>query len=106
MYEIKLYFGMTKGTDKEIMNEDFMDFVDECITSRFPDGLTIINGYGQWLNKDGRIIREKCKVLILIVELWDDITQGNVYDIRNEYCEQFQQESVIIVVNGLMEMSF
>ena len=100
MDEIRMYFGVNRCIR-------FDEFVPDQIAPRVPDGFTILDGVGQWRNQNGRIFCEPCKIVILIVESWQNaIVQNNVYAIRNQYCAYFNQESVLVTVSGLHEVSF
>jgi len=68
------------------------------ITTRFPDGLTILDGRGQWLDpKTKRIVREPSSVVMIALP-------GNAEDhdrldlIADLYKRQFRQQSVGIIV--------
>ena len=62
----ELYFG-TNRRGGEVSDDEFASFVDSEITPRFPGGLTLLTGYGQFLNSQGVLIRERSKVLILFL---------------------------------------
>jgi hypothetical protein len=42
-------------------------FLDEEVTPRFPDGLSVLDAYGQYRNRQGTIGRERSKVLVIVV---------------------------------------
>ena len=42
-------------------------FVAEIVTPRFPDGLSVLNVEGQHRDPAGRIIRERTKLLVVVV---------------------------------------
>ena len=50
--EVDLYFG-------EISPAQWTAFLDEEVTPRFPDGLSVIDVQGQWRNRQGAIGRER-----------------------------------------------
>ena len=108
MDKIEMFFGLTTKTGIMVTNYDFYKFLEKHVTSRFPDGLTVLDGFGQWKAKGSdQIIGEACKVLILVVETWQNVgIQDNVWQIRNAYCAAFQQESVLVAVSSLHEISF
>jgi Protein of unknown function (DUF3574) len=101
----ELYFGMSKPDGTTITEAEFKAFLDVSITSRFPDGLTLLTGYGQYLGDNGEIAKETSKVLVLFYP--SDMTDANenIEAIRNEYEKQFQQESVLRV-DSLEQLSF
>ncbi|MBU8975534.1 DUF3574 domain-containing protein [Lysobacter sp. MMG2] len=66
----ELYFavGNEDGTGT-IHESQWRAFLDGEVTPRFPDGLTVLDGYGQWrFQQDGRLVRQRCKVLVVLHE--------------------------------------
>ena len=66
----ELYFavGNEDGTDV-IDDARWRAFLDAEVTPRFPDGLTVLDGYGQWrFQQDGRLVRQRAKVLVVLHE--------------------------------------
>ncbi|HEY0437853.1 MAG TPA: DUF3574 domain-containing protein, partial [Phenylobacterium sp.] len=47
----QLFFGRNIAGQPEVSEADFRKFVDEELTPRFPDGLTVLDGGGQWRGK-------------------------------------------------------
>jgi uncharacterized protein DUF3574 len=95
----ELYFGTGRpGGQPPVSDQEFQGFVDAEITPRFPDGLTLLNGYGQWRDPTGRLAREQSKVLILLYPA-EAGGQDNpkIEEIRQLYRQKFQQESVLRV---------
>jgi hypothetical protein len=101
----ELYFGMSKPDGTTVTEAEFKAFMDKEITSRFPDGLTLLTGYGQYLGDNGEIAKETSKVLVLFYP--SDMTDANenIEAIRSEYEKLFQQESVLRV-DSLEQLSF
>ena len=93
-HRTELYFGRNKPGG-EVSEEQFQHFLAVEVTKRFPDGLTLIDGLGQFLDSSGTIVKEKSKLLILFYPLSDRQADGRVEDIRTAYKGQFQQESVL-----------
>jgi hypothetical protein len=61
----ELYFGTNK-TSGEVTDAEFTMLVDSEVTQLFPDGLTLLTGYGQFRNSNGVLIRKKSHLLILL----------------------------------------
>lgn len=101
----ELYFGMSKPDGTTVSEAEFKAFMDESITSRFPDGLTLLTGYGQYLGENGEIAKETSKVLVLFYPSDMSNSNENIEAIRNEYEKLFQQESVLRV-DSLEQLSF
>jgi hypothetical protein len=93
-----LFFGTAKADGPPVTDEEFLAFVDEEITPRFPDGLTLLKGDGQFRGEDGVIIKEDSFMLILLypVETFKESSR-RIDTIRQLYKDQFQQESVLRV---------
>jgi uncharacterized protein DUF3574 len=71
----ELYFGVgsedAQGADAGISEAQWRAFLDQEVTTRFPDGLTVFDAYGQWLNRDrgsAEPSRLKSKVLVILHE--------------------------------------
>lgn len=66
----ELYFGVGEAGRVSVAEEKrWRDFLDAEVTPRFPDGLTVVDGYGQWRSSgDARIERLASKVLLILHE--------------------------------------
>ncbi len=61
----ELIFGRSIGGRIEVSEKHWMQFVDEEITPRFPDGLTVFDAAGQWRDKTSKnITRESSKIVL------------------------------------------
>jgi hypothetical protein len=92
----ELFFGLSKPDGSEVSNKDFQDFVNAQVTPRFPDGLTLLSGTGQFRDSSGTIIREKSRLLILLYP-FNNESNGKIEEVREAYKSQFQQQSVLRV---------
>ena len=91
----ELYFG-TARPDGMVTEAEFRDFVDGQVTPRFPDGLTLLKGDGQFRGEGNTIIKEQSFVLILLYPYATrDKSSGHIERIRTRYKEEFDQESVL-----------
>jgi hypothetical protein len=93
----ELFFGTAKP-DGVVTEDEFRTFIDEEVTPRFPDGLTLVKGDGQFKGSDGIIVKEQSFVLILLYAS-DSYTDSSrrIERIRRLYAKRFQQESVLRV---------
>jgi hypothetical protein len=89
----ELFFGLSRPGGR-ISQRQFDRFVDDKITPRFPDGLTLLSGRGQFRLDDGDIVEEGSKVLVLLHE-GGDSRSADIDAIRAEYVDQFDQQSVL-----------
>jgi Protein of unknown function (DUF3574) len=92
----ELFFGLSKKDGSEVTEAEFQRFLTREVTPRFPDGLTLLSGQGQFKNSNGLIVKESSKLLILLYPLMqtNDSSQ-KVEQIRKAYKTAFQQESVL-----------
>lgn len=90
----ELYFGTEKPDGSEVSAQEFRRFIDRHVTPRFPDGLTLLSGSGQWREADGDIVKERSFVLVL---LYPRGAGGEIETIRALYKRAFKQESVLRV---------
>lgn len=98
----ELYFGRNKPDGAEVSQKDFDEFLSGFVTERFPDGLTVLKGRGQFLNSEGEIERERSVVLILFYPVSARNEKSvKIEEIREEYKKRFQQQSVLRVDDAL-----
>lgn len=98
----ELYFGRNKPNGGEVSRKEFDDFLSGFVTERFPDGLTVLKGKGQFLNSRGEVERERSVVLILLYPTSARSEKHiKIEEIRAEYKSRFQQQSVLRVDDPL-----
>ncbi len=98
----ELYFGRNKPDGKEVSRKEFNEFLSGFVTERFPDGLTVLTGRGQFLNSDGEVERERSVVLILLYPVSARNEKSiKIEEIREEYKTRFRQQSVLRVDDPL-----
>ncbi len=92
----ELFFGSLKPDGSLVSEDAFLRFLDAEITPRFPNGLTLLTGLGQFLTAQGVIIQEPSRLLILLypVEERRDSSE-KIEQIREQYKQMFDQESVL-----------
>jgi Protein of unknown function (DUF3574) len=96
MARLELLFGTSHVRGTPITDEEWAAFLDAEVTPRFPDGLTVLQGRGQWRGGDGRLTRERSNVLVIWYEPGDR-TSADIEAIRSAYKKRFEQESVMRV---------
>ena len=98
----ELYFGRNKPDGKEVSRKEFDEFLSGFVTERFPDGLTVLKGRGQFLNSKGDVERERSVVLILLYPTSARNEKHiKIEEIRDEYKRRFMQQSVLRVDDPL-----
>lgn len=93
----ELFFGTAKP-EGVVTEEEFRAFVDQVVTPRFPDGLTLLKGDGQFRGENDVVIKEQSFVLVLLYPYEGSrLSSLRIQRIRDLYKEQFDQESVLRV---------
>jgi hypothetical protein len=100
----ELYFGLSKPGGKIISEAEWQQFLNNVITPRFREGLTVMNADGQYLSQNGKLITEKTKLVILIYES-NTVKNFQVREMVAKYKQIFQQESVLRTTSNV-KLSF
>ena len=97
---VQLLFGRSLHGGGTIDDAAWRDFLARSVTPRFPDGLTVLEGSGQWRQRAiGKIISERSSVVEIVTQPSPD-TFRSLDAIRAEYRQRFEQESVGLIVNA------
>lgn len=96
MTQTTLYFGLSRAGGPDISAKEWQTFVDQDVTPRFRDGLTVFDAKGQWLGNDGKLARESSKALMLIHGT-DADSSKKIDTLRQIYKTRFKQDSVMRV---------
>ena len=92
----ELFFGRNSPAG-EISERDFARFLDAVVTPLFPDGLTVIDGKGQFrASANSPVEKEAAKVLVLLYR-FSKSESDKVEEIRSRYKAAFAQQSVLRV---------
>ena len=84
--------------DGEVVDDAAWDaFLEDTVTPRFPDGLTVLDARGQWRDSEGKILKERSKLLVILAPPSDD-GMSLIDEISDEYERRFNQESVLRVI--------
>ncbi|MCK8566084.1 DUF3574 domain-containing protein [Yersinia ruckeri] len=94
MTQTTLYFGLNRPNGPVITAKEWQSFVDNEVTPRFKDGLTVFDAQGQWLGHNGLVAKEKSKALMLIHTNTQESEQA-IGTLQGKYKTQFAQESVM-----------
>jgi hypothetical protein len=93
--QVDLYFGRGSA-GREVSDAEWASFLNEEVTPRFPDGLSVFDVSGQYRNAQGAIERERSKRLTVVV--FDaPFHLGKVQAIVASYSRRHGQDSVLRV---------
>lgn len=62
MARLELLFGTSRPHSAPVSEVDWQAFLDSEVIPRFPAGLTVLRGPGQWRGSDGIVAREQSDV--------------------------------------------
>jgi hypothetical protein len=96
MARLEMLFGTSRPKGGVVTETEWSSFLDSEVTPRFPAGLTVLNGPGQWRSSDGKLAKEQSKILVI----WHQPThrtEAAIEAIRSAYKARFAQESVMRV---------
>lgn len=94
----RLFCGRAIPGGGAVTDEQWSAFLAEVVTPRFPDGLTILRGEGQW-REGTNVIKEPVSV-IEILHRGDPASRARVLEIAREYQRRFNQDAVLRVTTG------
>lgn len=92
----QLFFGRNVGDRPGVTDAQFRRFVDEELTTRFPDGLTVLDGGGQWKGQENKLIREAAKVVLIVLPRGKE-PEARLDAARQAYKARFHQEAVMLI---------
>ena len=95
----QLFFGRNVGGETGVSEAAFHRFVDEELTPRFPDGLTVLDGGGQWRGPENKLIRESAKIVLIVLPQNGDAAQ-RIEAVRSAYKTRFHQDSVLLITQA------
>jgi hypothetical protein len=90
-----LIFGRNIGATLGVSDADFARFLDEEVTPRFPDGLTVLDGEGQW--RDGQTLVKEPSKLLIVTLAGRPGERAALEAIREAYKVRFRQQAVMIL---------
>lgn len=96
------YFGRTSGGEEIVTDAAWARFMDDAVTPAFPDGLTVLDGAGQWRGRSGTISRQRSKVLVVALPDGDAAeAKRRLAPVIAAYRERFRQESVMVTTQAV-----
>jgi hypothetical protein len=92
---VELLFGRHVGGRLGVTEAAWRRFVDREMTARFPDGFTVFDAQGQWLDRaKRRLVRESSKVVMIVVPA---DARPRVLELAEVYKRRFRQQSVGLI---------
>ena len=105
--DTKLYFGLgpSDAPEKGITEAGWRAFLDKEVTPRFPDGLSVIDVYGQWQGKNATT-PERIRSKMLVIDYPETpANEAKIEAIRAAFKQKTGDQSVLKVTQPA-EVSF
>lgn len=105
--ETRLYFGLgpAAAAASGVSEQGWRAFLDAEVTPRFPDGLSVVDVYGQWQGK-GQSAPERLRSKLLVIDYADTAAnRDKVEAIRTAWKKRTGDQSVLRVTQPA-EVSF
>ncbi len=94
--EYRVFFGRNNNDVEVVTDEAWQVFLEDQITPRFPDGLSVVDVNGQWRDSSGTIIKERTKLLIVLAPPGDKALELSK-ELIDEYKSMFKRGSALLV---------
>lgn len=94
---VQMFFGQSIRNRGPVTKKEWNAFLRQTVTPRFPDGFTVYDAYGQWLDTEKHIVtRENSKVIQIATANTEPVRAG-IAEISDAYRKRFRQQAVAIV---------
>ncbi len=95
----ELYFGVGPWNDPQHAQAEkrWRDFLDREVTPRFPEGLSVVDAYGQWLPPGGTQPERLDSKILLILHPDTPAQRRNLDAIRSAWKKLTGDQSVLLV---------
>ncbi len=97
---MQLFFGHSIPGGGTVAESEWQDFLVTSVTPRFPDGVTVLDGHGQWFERKSHQVIAEVSTVVEIVTRPTDEAYKKLQAIRTEYMKRFHQEAVGLVVSN------
>jgi hypothetical protein len=87
-YSTEIYFGRNRSNGGEVSEQQFHEFLVKKVTPAFPAGMTVYEAYGQMQHRNGEIVKQKTKVVVLVhknSKADDDAIKNIITAYRSEF---------------------
>jgi hypothetical protein len=94
MVVTQLFFGRDISGRAPLTDAEWSAYVADTLATHFPDGFTVSDGDGQWLDpKTHRVAHERSKIVIVAAAPAPDLARRTT-EVMETYRTRFHQESV------------
>jgi hypothetical protein len=101
MIVANLFFGRDIVGRAPVSDAEWAGFVDDVISRQFPDGFTVQDGDGEWLDpRTHKAVRERTKILTVALNR-STMLRRKVKLVTDAYDKQFRQTSVGVITTNV-----
>ena len=94
MLVTQMFFGLSVPNGRPVTPAAWRRFVRLEVTTRFPEGFTVTDGQGQWLDTATHtVVRERSKIIIIAAADSAEV-RARLTSLANAFRKMFHQQSV------------
>ena len=94
----ELVFGRVSEGAPGVSEAEFAKFLQQEVSRRFPDGLTIVDAQGRWTPPAGGAIRGPSKTVMIVLRGGAD-DREKLDAVRAAYSQRFHQPSALLLAD-------
>ena len=97
MLAVDMFFGRDIAGRAPVSDAEWTGFAGTEVTPRFPEGFTVVQGSGQWLNPATHSIGREASIVVRAVVVPAPDLAARVRAVSDAYRARFQQVAVGVV---------
>ena len=94
----ELVFGRVSDGVPGVSEAQFAKFLQQEVSRRFPDGLTVVDAQGRWFPPAGGAIRGPSKTVMIVLRGGAD-DREKLEAVRAAYSQRFHQPSALLLTD-------
>ena len=94
----ELVFGRVSEGEPGVSEAQFAKFLQQEVSRRFPDGLTVVDAQGRWLPPAGGAIHGPSKTVMIVLRGGAD-DRDKLEAVRAAYMQRFHQPSALLLTD-------
>jgi hypothetical protein len=96
----ELYFGRAVKGRRDVTDQEWNEFRDKVITANLPEGYTVLDGTGAWLNPDTHLTKTEHMKLLIAAEPDTPASLAAIQRVRVAYETTYNQKSVGVTTHS------
>jgi hypothetical protein len=95
----ELYFSIIVNGGHKLTEKEWNQFRDKVITANLPEGYTVVDGNGAWMNPDTHLTNTEAMKLLIAAEPDTPASLAAIQRVRVAYEKTYNQKSVGITTH-------